>query len=224
MTGDRWYGRPAASRTTPAGPMLGAAAVAGAGLAALAVAVATRRPALVTADTALARRAHRFAVRHPGVATTAGRLTHLGDGRVVVGVLTATAAVVARRRRWRALAFVAAAPAAGTLLCRLVRARVARTRPDRALRIADGYAFPSNHATNATLAAAVVAGVAWSEVPAPGRPGVLAGAVAAPAVVGATRVLLGVHWPSDVLAGWLVALTAVPAVAALARARRTGRA
>ncbi|MEV0610148.1 phosphatase PAP2 family protein [Polymorphospora rubra] len=221
MAGDAWSGCPAPA---PPGPvtgsaLLGTAAAAAAGLAALTVAVVTRRPALVAADTAVARSAHHLAVRHPAVATAAARVTHLGDGRVVVGVLTATGVVLARHRRWRALALVAVAPAAGTLLCRAVRARVARTRPDGALRAADGYAFPSNHATNAALAAAAVTGVAWSRLPAPARPGVLAGALTVPAAVGATRVLLGVHWPSDVLAGWLVALTAVPAVAALARRR-----
>lgn len=202
------------------GRAVSVAGVALAGAAALAVlgaAVVARRPSLVAADTALAHAAHTIAVRHPAVHLASARLTRLGAGRVVLAVLGGTAVVLARRRRWRALSFTVLAPAGAGVLGRAVRGRVARARPERRLRVVSGYAFPSNHATDSAAAALVLVGVSWSRLPPAARPYLLAGASAWPVLVGGSRVLLGVHWPTDVVAGWLVALTVVPAVAALTR-------
>jgi hypothetical protein len=58
-----------------------------------------------------------------------------------------------------------------------------------------GHSFPSRH----TTVAALVAGVAAEQRP-------FAASMPAAAIVGATRLYLGVHWPSDVVAGWLFAL------------------
>lgn len=77
-----------------------------------------------------------------------------------------------------------------------------------ALQAADGYSFPSGHATSALVAFGVLAWLAGT-VPAASRPrangwvGVgWAIALAAAAGVGASRVYLGVHYLSDVLAGF----------------------
>jgi len=82
---------------------------------------------------------------------------------------------------------------------------VHRLRPDSSywLTSANGYAFPSGHATTATVGYALLACLlvrpTWSQ-----RRRTLA-AVAAIAValgVGVSRAYLGVHWASDVLGGW----------------------
>lgn len=59
----------------------------------------------------------------------------------------------------------------------------------------EGHSFPSRHTTVAALTAGVLA---------PSHP-VAASAIAA-SLVGATRLYLGVHWPTDVLAAWLFAI------------------
>ncbi|AXI85448.1 hypothetical protein SAM9427_05670, partial [Streptomyces sp. ETH9427] len=86
-------------------------------------------------------------------------------------------------------------------------------------------AFPSGHAMTATVVLGLllwllhrhgVGLVVWRTA--------LAVAVVSVAGVGLTRIWLGVHWPTDVLGGWLLgALTVVAAVAAHRRLRPTPR-
>ncbi|MEI2766536.1 MAG: phosphatase PAP2 family protein [Dermatophilaceae bacterium] len=87
-----------------------------------------------------------------------------------------------------------------------VKLLVARARPvvEDALTHAPGYSFPSGHAANTAAAATTLTVLLW---PALGRPGrAVAAGVAALVVVatGADRVLLGVHYPSDVVGGMIL--------------------
>lgn len=80
---------------------------------------------------------------------------------------------------------------------------VARPRPvvEVPLAHASGYAFPSGHALNATVAGATLLVLLWPQLsPRRRRAGVAVAALTV-VVVGLDRVLLGVHFPSDVLAG-----------------------
>ena len=83
---------------------------------------------------------------------------------------------------------------------------IARARPPRAdwAGAAAGASFPSGHTTAATMFALSCAWTAAARVP-PGwsRRAVWAGAAAYAAIVGWSRLWLGVHWPTDVTAGWL---------------------
>ena len=101
------------------------------------------------------------------------------------------------------------------------KAVFARERPDLWLSIAPEttFSFPSGHAMgSASLAAAVVLllwRTAWR------WPALLAGA-AFVVWVGASRVYLGVHFPSDILAGWAAAVGWVCAVYLIVRPHHGG--
>ena len=98
---------------------------------------------------------------------------------------------------------------ASHLLVQLIKRRVSRPRPAMAaaaVKVPDRFSFPSGHAA---AAASVALGYA-SAFPFLAIPLLFAGAI-----VGASRVVLGVHFPADVLAGQLLALVTAAAAAPL---------
>ncbi|MER7847303.1 phosphatase PAP2 family protein [Kitasatospora sp. NPDC096077] len=87
---------------------------------------------------------------------------------------------------------------------------------------ADGPAFPSGHAMASAITCAVLVGLVWYRVDRRGRIAACAVAAATMLAIGWTRIALGVHWPSDVLAGWLAAGAVVGVVTAVIEIWRPG--
>jgi len=126
---------------------------------------------------------------------------------VILGIATAGYAVW-RWRSWAIPLFLAIVIGGQLLLSNLIKDAVQRTRPDlRPLAGFSGPSFPSGHTTAAaaTFAAiAIVLGRDGSSL----RRMVLAGAAVALAVaVGCSRVVLGVHWVTDVIGGLVIGWT-----------------
>jgi len=146
----------------------------------------------------------------PGWLADAARdLTALGSAPVLVLVVLATLGYLAFERKGPEMALLVAAVGGGTLLSTLLKELFDRGRPEVVPRLAPVVtsSFPSGH----SMLAAVVyltLGVLLARVAARRRVKtyVLGLAMLLALLVGGTRVYLGVHYPTDVLAGWSAGL------------------
>jgi membrane-associated phospholipid phosphatase len=128
--------------------------------------------------------------------------THLGSGIALLSMTAAAGAwLLWRRKMARALALAGAVIGArfGTELIKLF---VNRPRPslDEHPVVTFSHSFPSGHAGNSM---ATFLALALFAAPERWRGAAVALAIALSMAMGATRPMLGVHWPSDVLAGWI---------------------
>ena len=88
----------------------------------------------------------------------------------------------------------------------LVKELVQRARPvvDEPISHSPGYSFPSGHAFNVAVVTTVLVFLLWPVLGAAARRVVPTVAAAVALVVGTDRMFLGVHFPSDVAAGWIL--------------------
>ena len=101
----------------------------------------------------------------------------------------------------------------------IVKDALVRPRPPGAVLEVFSYSFPSGHTMNSTTTYGLIALVAWrSQLPLRLRRIAVAIGVTVPILVGLSRIGLGVHFPSDVLGGWLLGLAFVSLGAVLIRA------
>ncbi|CAN3126640.1 phosphatase PAP2 family protein [Mycobacterium sp. smrl_JER01] len=127
--------------------------------------------------------------------------TVLGPGafRVAVMVVIVVALI---RRRFRLAVFLLLSVELSGVLTEAAKYIVDRPRPDTAMVSALSTSFPSGHALGVMVSVAAVLTVALPAV----RPGLRGWLIALGIVViltiGAGRVVLNVHHPSDVIAGW----------------------
>ncbi|MET8179733.1 phosphatase PAP2 family protein [Streptomyces sp. NPDC005336] len=163
---------------------------------------------LESADRDIAAALHRSAVAHHSWTRTSRVLTDwVWDPLTMRALLAVVAGWLLWRREWLLTVWIVGAAAVGTALQQGVKAAVDRPRPHWSHPVDSAHytAFPSGHALTATVACGLVlwvmtlhgVGAKWLR---------LATAVAVVSVlgVGFTRLYLGVHWPSDVLGGWLL--------------------
>lgn len=134
-------------------------------------------------------------------------ITALGGWAVLTIVTIFAAGYLVAIRKYATALFVLAASAGGALFGGLLKAIFDRSRPDIVAHLVevDSASFPSGHAMHSAIIyltlGALIAGTQQ------GR-GVkiylLTAAISLTLAIGFSRVYLGVHWPSDVVAGWSV--------------------
>lgn len=132
-------------------------------------------------------------------------ITSLGSMIVLLLITTATIVYLLLIRRVSEAMIVLAAIGGGQILSSLLKLGIDRPRPELVSHLVDvaTLSFPSGHAMLSAVTYLTLGSLLSRIVP--GRVAkiyVLFIAVLVTLLVGASRVYLGVHWPSDVLAGW----------------------
>lgn len=132
-------------------------------------------------------------------------VTSLGSSTVLVLIVAAVIVYLLLIRKAGTALFILVAVAGGQALSSLLKAGVDRPRPDLVSHLVTetSLSFPSSHAMVSAVTYLTLGSLAARFLP--GRTTkifVLCLAVLTTLLVGVSRVYLGVHWPSDVLAGW----------------------
>ena len=163
------------------------------------------------------------AVREPALFDILSMLrpvTELGSTGAITAVAVVTLAVGALIGPWRHGALGAATIGAASVGLGIAKRTVARERPDLLdpLIVEHGFSFPSGHATLSMTAYGVLAViVARSRLPAALRIGLIGLTGVLVFLIGLSRVWIGVHYPTDVLAGWTTGAVVVLLFAAVTR-------
>jgi undecaprenyl-diphosphatase len=168
---------------------------------------------------------HRYALHHHALVTAAKTLSTIGSAPVYIVVFGAVAGWLVWRRLPRLALFVVVTLVGSSILNTLVKLAVDRSRPvlPNPVAHANGMSFPSGHAQSATVAAAVLLLVFLPVLRGAWRPIALVVAAAYVAAIGFARVALGVHYVSDVLAGYVLGAAWVAATTASFSAWRRER-
>jgi len=128
-------------------------------------------------------------------------LTRLGDWPVLLPLTAVGAAALCFAASARRALLFAAIVLSGRLLVELQKIELARARPDAAGRLVhvSSLSFPSAHAAYSMM---TWLALALLLAPPARRTLAVAAALLLAFAVGLTRLVLHVHWPSDVIGGW----------------------
>jgi undecaprenyl-diphosphatase len=142
-----------------------------------------------------------YAGNHPAAANLARIVTLLGDGRLVTIVAVVAGLWLMRERRLATAVILLVGTGIGRGLTEIQKIEVNRLRPDADPHLVATYtlSYPSAHSANAMMTYLSLALL----LPRARRGLWIAAALILAVMVGASRVVLGVHWPSDVMGGWV---------------------
>ncbi|MBD2259478.1 phosphatase PAP2 family protein [Pseudanabaena sp. FACHB-2040] len=168
----------------------------------LAVLVAANPDAL-TWDISLMRILHPYA--NPRLDRVAAIATDFGTEWGVIPATLLLIALALWRQRWRIATYLGLTLVGSSLLNRTLKEIWHRARPAlwEALKPHLDFSFPSGHAMSSMTFVAALILINWHQ---PLRPWLIAYGGLFVAVIGWTRLYLGVHFPSDILAGWMLSI------------------
>jgi undecaprenyl-diphosphatase len=176
--------------------------------AVLLVLVRLQWPPLESADHEAATGSNGLIAGHHAVISVIKTITLLGSSPVLWSVIGATALVLLLRRQWRLAAFVIAAGGGAIALGPVLKVLVGRLRPVLAHPVAHapGNSFPSGHALGSIACYGALLLVFLPAARGRWRTVLISVVAALVAVIGVSRILLGVHYVSDVVGAWAIGI------------------
>ena len=152
-------------------------------------------------DLALVRAMVAQRLAHPWVDVLSHLVTRLGSATFLLPLVGLVAGWLWWKRRVPNALFLIGTALGGRIAIELIKLTIARPRPEIVPYpvSVSSFSFPSGHAGNSMT---TFLAIAIAVAPPRYRARAIGAAVAVSLAVGTTRPLLGVHWPSDVLAGW----------------------
>ncbi|GAB2661446.1 phosphatase PAP2 family protein [Nocardia goodfellowii] len=188
-----------------AAALLGTVAI-GLGFGLLTALVRTRWEPLQAADQAVSDSLVGVVAQHRMLRQVLLGVTNVGATAVLVSVLAVGALWLFLRGLPRLAVYVLLTGAGGLILNAVVKALVGRLRPvvETPVHSVGGWSFPSGHAMSSLVCFGVVA-LVFIPIQRPGvRRVLIASTTLLVTAIGFSRVALGVHYLTDVLAGWLL--------------------
>lgn len=163
-----------------------------------------RSDPLADLDAAAARWAHDHISDLGHQVLTSVSLLASTEGVIVIGLIAGTIEMIRAPSRWIPV-FLVVVAVGDSIVTNGVKEIVDRARPaiDPAA-AALGPSFPSGHSSTAAAFFAAIALLAWRRRPAVTRSAIAGVAVGAAVAVACSRVLLDLHWVSDVVAGLML--------------------
>ena len=147
-----------------------------------------------------------YAGGKPALVMVAHLLTSFGDPTILVGAGAICAIWLWYRGHRHLPLTIVAITMVGRGLAEIQKYSIARVRPDLEthLVVVKTSSFPSGHAASSmifylTIALTLTVGSRWHRL-------AVAAAILLSLLIGTSRVMLGVHWPSDVIGGWAFGL------------------
>ena len=135
-------------------------------------------------------------------------ISWMGDKTPRIVVAAATIAALLLFRRWQSALFTAVILSSGVALTVFLKHLIVRPRPQLVSHLdhVSLQSFPSGHTLNSTLFYLTAAFVIAPLLPKQNLRYLLyALAIILSLAIGVSRIALGVHWPSDVIASWIIA-------------------
>jgi membrane-associated phospholipid phosphatase len=161
----------------------------------------------------------RFADASPLAVDVARALSFLGSAGVVVAVTVVLALLLWRAAQGRLGIWLALTVTSGWLLTQLAKHWSGRARPDTngEFWTAHGASYPSGHASVGVYAFGAFAVVALVMLTGATRWWAAAALAVVGLSIGISRLVLGVHWLTDVIGGWLLGLAVLSAAVLMLR-------
>jgi undecaprenyl-diphosphatase len=173
---------------------------------ALAIAVHARWGPIETVDVSVARALNHAVRRHPTAITFWKSVSLIGSPGVWDVLAAVLVGVLCLRRRFWTAGAVTVALLGAAMLSTVLKVLVGRPRPTSItpLAQASGMSFPSGHALTSFVAAGMSVVLLMPMTNRTARTWTVACAALVTLAIGVSRLILGVHYLSDVLGAWLI--------------------